>query len=307
MRTYAATVIGRRQLSAHLVTVTLADLGDFATTGVPDEYVRLLIPPSSAARGPATPPGPGADLVLPEIDEETWTISYPEGAAELTHRVYTVSDHRVVDGVAQIDIDIALHERGIGSDWARDCAIGSQVGVLEPRGLYAAPADVEWQLLVADVTGVPALARILRGLEPGQRAEAVVVLTDPGDEIPLPSAGEVTVTWTVVEKETDICDALASAVVDRELPADGSRYVWLAGEARASRAARRHLRRELGWPQSDFYTCGYWQIDAEKWNARYEEVADQVIAEAHEAQARAGDDEGAYLDELEDIYEKAGL
>ena len=61
------------------------------------------------------------------------------------------------------------------------------------------------------------------------------------------------------------------------------------------------------WPQSDFYTCGYWQVDAENWNARYEEVADKVIAEAHEAEARAGDDEGAYLDALDDIYDKAGL
>ena len=66
MRTYSATVIGRRQLSAHLVTVTLGDLGDFATTGVPDEYVRVLIPRT------------GAELVLPEIDEATWTITYPE-------------------------------------------------------------------------------------------------------------------------------------------------------------------------------------------------------------------------------------
>jgi NADPH-dependent ferric siderophore reductase len=299
VRTYSATVVGRRQLSAHLVTVTLGDLGDFATTGVPDEYVRVLIPPRTST-------GRGA-LVLPEIDEATWTITYPEGASELTHRVYTISDHRVVDGEVLVDIDIALHERGIGSDWARDCAVGSRVGLLEPRGLYGAPEDVEWQLLAADITGVPALARILRGLQPGQRAEAVVVLTDAGDEIPLPSAGDVTVRWQVVERETDVCEALSAAVVERELPTDGSRYVWLAGEARASRAVRRHLRRELGWPQSDFYTCGYWQVDAEKWNARYEEVADQVIAEAHEAEARSGGDEGAYLDALDDIYDKAGL
>ena len=294
MHTYAATVRGRRQLSAHLVTVTLGDLGDFPTTGVPDEYVRLLIPE------------PGAELVLPEIDEATWTITYPDGAAELTHRVYTISDHRVVDGEVQVDIDIALHELGIGSDWARTCVVGSRVGVLEPRGLYAGPAGVEWQLLVADITGVPALGRILRGLQPGQRADAVVVLTDPDDEVPLPSAGDVTVQWQVVEHEADVSDALTAAVVDRKLP-EGSRYVWLAGEARASRAVRRHLRRELGWPQSDFYTCGYWQVDAEKWNARYEEVADRVIAEAERAQARAGDDEGAYLDALEDIYDRAGL
>ncbi len=85
------------------------------------------------------------------------------------------------------------------------------------------------------------------------------------------------------------------------------RYVWLAGEARASRAVRRHLRRELGWPQADFYTCGYWQVDAEKWNARYDEVADVVIAKAEEVQQKVGDDEGAYLDALDDIYDSVGL
>lgn len=305
MRTHAATVIGRRRLSAHLVTVTLGGLADFPTTGVPDEYARVLIPPLDNRHRDDR--HLDAALILPEIDEQTWTITYPDGAAELTHRVYTISDHRVVEGEVQVDIDVALHDRGIGSDWARDCQVGDRVGLLEPRGLYAAPDDVEWQLLVADVTGVPALARVLRGLQPGQRAEAVVVVTDADDEIPLPSAGDVKVRWQLVDRETDISDALTAAVVEQELPASGSRYVWMAGEARASRAVRRHLRRVLEWPQSDFYTCGYWQIDAETWNARYEQVADQVIAEAEQAQERAGDDEGAYLDALEDIYDKAGL
>ena len=95
-------------------------------------------------------------------------------------------------------------------------------------------------------------------------------------------------------------------VTSRELPSE-DRYVWLAGEARASRAARRHLRRGLGWPQADFYTCGYWQIDAETWNARYQEVEEVVVAKAHEVQARVGDDQGAYLDALDDIYESVGL
>jgi NADPH-dependent ferric siderophore reductase len=162
------------------------------------------------------------------------------------------------------------------------------------------------QLLVADITGVPAVARILRGLDPGQRVEVVIVLTDAADEIALPSAADVEVTWRVVAQDTDVCQALADAVTSRDLPG-GDRYVWLAGEARASRAVRRHLRRELGWPQSDFYTCGYWQIEAEKWNARYQEVASVVIAQAEEVQQQVGDDQGAYLDALDDIYESVGL
>jgi NADPH-dependent ferric siderophore reductase len=293
VKTYAATVLGRRRLSAHLVTVTRGGLDAYPTTGVPDEYVRVMIPPA------------GAELVLPEIDE-SWTITYPEGTVEPDFRVYTISDHRVVDGETRIDLDIALHDEGVGSEWARTCKPGDRVGLIEPHGLYAAPADVGWQLLVADVTGVPAVARILRGLQPDQAAEVVIVVTDAADEIPLPSPADVQVVWQVVARETDICGALAEAVTSRDLPA-ADRYVWLAGEARASRAVRRHLRRELGWPQAEFYTCGYWQIEAEKWNARYEEVQAEVIAKAQEVQQAVGDDEGAYLDALDDIYESVGL
>ena len=293
MKPYTATVLGRRTLSAHLVTVTLGGLTDYASTGIPDEYIRALIPPV------------GAELALPVIDDN-WTITYPDGAVEPDFRVYTISDHRVVDGETQIDLDIALHDAGVGSDWARRCRPGDEVGLIEPHGLYAAPADVGWQLLVADITGVPAVARILRGLSPEQKAVVHLVVTDEADEIPLPSAADVDLTWQVVAKDTDICETLAEAVTSRDLPAE-DRYVWLAGEARSSRAVRRHLRRELKWPQSDFYTCGYWQIDAEKWNARYEEVAEVVMAKSTEVQKAVGDDQGAYLDALDDIYDSVGL
>jgi len=273
VKTYAATVLGRRRLSAHLVTVTLGGVDGFVSTGTPDEYVRVQIP------------APGSE---------------PES------RVYTVSDHRVVDGDTRIDLDIALHDEGVGAEWARTCRPGDRVDLTEPHGLYAAPSGVGWQLLVADITGLPAVARILRELQPGQQVEVVIVLTDADDEIPLPSPAEVTVTWQLVGQDTDVSDALAEAVMSRDLPA-ADRYVWLAGEARASRSVRRHLRRALGWPQTDFYTCGYWQIDGETWNARYEQVADEVTAKAEEVQRRVGADQGAYLDALDDLYESVGL
>ncbi|GAA3538711.1 siderophore-interacting protein [Aeromicrobium flavum] len=296
MKTFAATVLGRRALTPHLVSITLGGLEGWQSTGIPDEYVRLLLPPR-----------PDAPLVLPEIGED-FSYSYPEGAEPLVPRVYTISDHRVVDGDVRVDIDIAVHEQGVGSDWARVCQPGDQVGVIEPHGLYRPPAGSTSQLLVCDLTGVPALARILRDLAPGVHAEVHVVVTDTSDEVPLPSAADVSATWQVVRNDHDIPPALEAAVTQRELPTDpAGHYVWLAGEARASRAVRKHLRKGLGWSQASFYTCGYWQIDAEKWNARYEQVAEKVQAEAMEAYQRAGADEGAYLDELDRIYESVGL
>ncbi len=293
MNSYRAAVRGRRQLTPHLVTITLGGLDGWTSTGIPDEYVRVFLPL------------PGHDLVLPIMGgRRGW--SFPDGVTPPEPRVYTISDHRIVDGDVQIDLDIAVHDTGLGSDWARTCAVGDEVAVIDPHGLYKPPAGVGWQLLVCDITGVPALARILREVEPGRRVEAHVVLTDPADEIPLPTAADLRATWEVVADERAVGDALVAAVDARELPAD-DRYVWLAGEAAASRAVRKRLRRELGWPQSDFYTCGYWQFDAEVWNARYAAVQEAVTAEAIEAYERAAGDEGRYLDDLEDIYERAGL
>ncbi len=296
MQVHSARVSRRRALSPHLVTITVEVDGDYPFTGVPDEYLRVLIAPE------------GHPLVLPTISDE-WEISQPEGTEPPVPRVYTISDHRVVDGAVEIDLDIALHEAGPGAAWARGCLPGDEVGLLDPKGLYAAPSDVAWQLLAADITGVPAMARILRGLQPGQRARAVGVVTDPADAIALPSPGDVDVEWIVVDREVDVTEALERAVLDADLPgaSDGGLYVWFAGEARASRTVRRHLRRTLGWPQSDFYTCGYWQIEAEKWRARYDEVAEKVQPQLGAAQALATTDEGGYLDALEDIYESVGL
>lgn len=293
MRTFRAKVVKKTLLSPHLISVTLGGLTGYATTGIPDEYVRVMIAPH------------GQSLVLPEISDD-WVVTFPEGVIEPEQRVYTVSDYRVIDDVVEFDLDIVLHDGGVGSTWAMNVRPGDEVGLIEPHGLYAAPEGVGWQLLVSDLTGVPALARILRGLRPGQRVDAIVVVQDAADEIALPSAADVSVTWKVVATESDITSALTLAVTGADLP-KSDRYVWLAGEARASRAVRRYLRRELGWPQSDFCTCGYWQIDASKWNRLYDEVAAEVLGKAKEAESKASGDEGAYLDALEDIYESVGL
>lgn len=297
MSSYRAIVRGRRQLTPHLVTVTLGGLDGWTSTGIPDEYVRIFIPQ------------PGTELVLPEVSEKRgWT--FPEGVLPPQPRVYTISDHRIVDGDVQVDLDIALHEVGIGSDWARTCEPGDEVGMIDPHGLYKPAAEARHQLLVCDITGLPALARILRGLDDGYRVEAHIVLTDEADRIALPSAADVSTTWEIVADETRVGDALRRAVCDRDLPdsaGDAGFYIWFAGEAAASRAVRKRLRRELGWPQSDFYTCGYWQFDAEAWNARYAEVAEAVTAEAIAAYERANGDDGVYLDQLEEIYERVGL
>jgi NADPH-dependent ferric siderophore reductase len=128
-RRFTADVLRRRQLSDHLVRLVLGGegLAGFASTGVPDEWVGLVVP------------------------------------GQFQSRYYTVRSW--VDGV--LTLDVVLHESGLVTEWAaRDC-VGEQVEVTEPRGSFAMPARASWLLLVGDLTAMPAMARIAETVRGG--------------------------------------------------------------------------------------------------------------------------------------------
>src|SRR5215217_4723190 len=120
-REYAATVLRREPLSAHLVRIVLGGLDGFASTGVPDEWVGLVVP------------------------------------GQFQSRYYTV---RSWDG-RELVLDVVVHDVGLVTEWAmRDC-VGDTVTITEPKASFAPPADAAWLLLVGDLTAMPATARIL--------------------------------------------------------------------------------------------------------------------------------------------------
>jgi NADPH-dependent ferric siderophore reductase len=119
---HTATVLGRERLSEHLLRLRLGDLDDFASTGIPDEWVGLVIP------------------------------------GQFQSRYYTV---RSWDG-AELVLDVVVHEVGLVTEWSQraDGVVGDQVVVTEPKGSFDPPADAAWLMLVGDLTALPAMARI---------------------------------------------------------------------------------------------------------------------------------------------------
>ena len=127
MKTFIGTVIARRELTPHLVSVTLGGLDGWQSTGIADEYVRILLPPTDID-----------EVQLPVIGDD-WSFTYPEGASELIPRVYTVSDYRIVDGDTRIDIDVVVHDSGPGAAGASGCRPGDRLGGRGPPG-HSRPA-----------------------------------------------------------------------------------------------------------------------------------------------------------------------
>ncbi|MDX3378506.1 siderophore-interacting protein [Streptomyces sp. ME02-6991-2A] len=265
MTIHRAVVARVQPLTATMTRVTLHGEGltGFESTGVGDEYIRLFFP-----HGPDR-----SDLSLPITTEKGWET--PEGRPVAPMRTYTVRAVRPES--REIDVDFVLHDHGVASTWVAGAQPGDVLGVNDPTGLYSPPDDLAWQVLIADQTGLPAVARLLENTPDGVATRVVVELPGPEAVQPLPGTK---VTWTYGGNghEASRLAELVSAAIPPGTDMTGG-YVWVAGETNALRTVRRYLRKELGLPATRFKVVGYWIPDADSWNERYEALPDAVRAE----------------------------
>jgi len=292
-RYYRAVVQQVIRRSPHLVRVVLggADLASFTGSGVADERLVVVFP----RPGESEPPAP--------VETAGGRQDYPEDADAPPMRSITVRSWSAER--PEIVLDIVPHEGGVAGPWARTAQPGQVVYLTEARGWYAPPAEAAWQLLVADLTGLPALERIVEELPAGARAYVIVEVLDPADRPRLASAATVVSRCLVGSGHGRGPSRLLSAIRELSWP-DGPGYVWFAGEAAESRAVRKYLRRERNWPRDHSTILGYWRVDQEAWLARYARVGpelEQVYARA----VAAGTPSDEALEMYDDAVEAAGL
>ena len=216
-RQYAATVLRRERLSDHLVRLTLGGpgLAGFASTGIPDEWVGLVVPD------------------------------------QFQSRYYTV---RSWDG-SELVLDIVVHDVGLVTEWARTDVVGQTVTITEPKGSFALPGSAGWLLLVGDLTGLPAMARIHEEVT-ASGGPPVRMWVEAPDVVEGYLPAEAEVQWST--PPGDDASVLAAIVEGIEWP-EGEGYFWMAGESSQMRTIRKHLMREVKLPSTAYDVMGYWR------------------------------------------------
>jgi NADPH-dependent ferric siderophore reductase len=182
-----------------------------ASTGVPDEWVGVVAP------------------------------------GQFQVRYYTVRS--LVDD--ELEIDVVIHDVGLVTEWASSDCVGDTVEVTAAQGSYQPPGDATWQLLVGDLTAMPAMYRIATTTSLPTRIWAEVP-DDLSDYLP-ERAG---VTWLAPPAEGQ--SRLADVVEGIAWP-EGDGYFWMAGESAQMRSIRKHLMRVRGLPNSAYDVMGYWR------------------------------------------------
>ncbi|UJP09298.1 siderophore-interacting protein [Microbacterium sp. KUDC0406] len=180
-----------------------------------------------------------------------WTPAPNRVARDYTPR-------RVELDAGEIALDFVRHGDGPAATWAETAQPGDELCFVGPKSSVRLPDDIDWMVLIADETGLPAVGRFLEE----RPVEAPVhVLVTVGDESAVQGLdvreGD-TIRWVVA----DGADAAALETAVRALPVpDGAGYVWAAAESRALLPVRRYYQRELKLAKDRLNITGYWHAE----------------------------------------------
>lgn len=252
-------VLRREQLSPTFVRVTLGgdDVAGFVPMGR-DQWFRLFIPVDGG-------------VALARLPQKLDTVSYLKylSIARVERpilRNYTVRGYRPEGPEGpELDVDFVLHgdvadgSAGPAASWARTCSPGDPVAILDEGISFTPDPSVRRFDLVADETGLPAVAGILDSLAAGQRARVVVEVPTADDRFDLSSAAEVELLW-LVRPPGQATGATALAAVESHPLPDEPWYGWVVGESAMVTAVRRNWVAS-GQPKDRIMFCGYWKAE----------------------------------------------
>lgn len=250
---FLASVVSVGHLTPSMIRVVLKlDGGErLLASGHPDEWVRLAVPADEA-----TP------VLLPVLRENgRWEM--PEGADYAPNRPYTV--RRWNARTCEMVLDMVVHEGGVAASWAMGAKVGDIVGICNPEGRFWLPKASQWLLMLTDITGLPAVGRVLEESPEGFRAVVHVEIPSDADRQEI---GEMIETVADVEITWHACHGLRPERpgytelprIAREITTlpDGPGYIYIAGEARAVSDCRKHFRDALGFDKRRIDAVGYW-------------------------------------------------
>ncbi|MFY1637083.1 siderophore-interacting protein [Solwaraspora sp. WMMB335] len=250
-------VVGTKRISPHVIRMTVG--GDGLTQFTPlgfDQWMRLFL----ARDGQE-------GLRLPTRSSNLWYAQYlATPRVKRPHvRSYTVRAFRA--DLREMDIDFVVHADADGTSgpaamFATSARPGDQVGILDQGVGFNPRHEHDWTLLVADETGLPAVAGICQALPAGARGLAIVEIPAASDRQDFPVPPGIQLIWVDREgtsKPDEVPGRLAlDALRAAQLP-DGTVYGYLVGESALATGARRYLVTERGIPKNHVDFVGYWR------------------------------------------------
>jgi NADPH-dependent ferric siderophore reductase len=233
-------------LTPSIIEVTVAGLYDYPLGGG-DEFVYVMVSPE--------PGGIPPSYRMADFREQA--------AGDLVHGAYyTVRRSRPDAG--EVDLWVVEHDHpGSVAEWMRNAEPGAPIAFWGPRRGFEIPQEVRDVVLIADETGLAAVAALIEAAAPTQEIVAVLESVGAHHRPPMPQHPNLRIVW--VDRGDDapgtvnrLLDAVRAEVNEgRVVPG----AAFGAAESRQISAIRRYLRAEVGLAASVVSMTGYWRLD----------------------------------------------
>lgn len=245
----SAQVARTQRITPHMTRVTFAgsDLDRFEFRGF-DQWFRLAIGVHAEDRFDNLPSrfGLGGYLKYLSLPKDTRPVI----------RNYTVRAFRT--DPCELDVDFLVHgDDGIAGPWAATVEPGTSVALID-QGCGWHPIPAARTILVADESGLPAVAGILRDMPRDAVGDALIELYDAADRQHIETPEGMRLTW-LERNETEAPGSRALEVLAQlEFPHEDVQ-AFAVGESGLATGARRHLVRERGVDKQRVTFSGYWK------------------------------------------------
>lgn len=198
--------------------------------------------------------GEGLDAFADAAPTSHLKLLLPAAGQDPIVRTYTPRRYDAATGT--LEIQFVLHGAGPASEWAERAAAGDRLAVAGPGGRFTLDEGVRDWWMAADESAIPALGTLLEALPSSATARVHIEVAGRDDEIEITSPAKTHVTWHHRRPNAwgaTLLDAAASDGMDRNA------RVWVACEAAAMRAIRRHFIADRPMPPAALVTRGYWR------------------------------------------------
>lgn len=239
--TVHGVVVGTRRLTPSLIEVTVGGLVDYPLTGG-DDFIYVMVSSDPA----------GIDPAYSMSDFRERSEGDPVVGAYYTAR-------RFRPDVGEVDLWVVEHDHpGSVAEWMMSATAGSRIAFWGPRKGIRVPDGAEDVLLVADETGLAAVATTIETAADDLSILAVLETTGPEHRPVMPTHPNLRIVW--VDRGDDapgVVNHLLAAVQAEVSTAPAAAFG--AADSRQVSAIRRHLRGQLGMPAGRVTMTGYWR------------------------------------------------
>jgi len=192
---------------------------------------------------------------MPENQESGYVkLIFPSESGRLM-RTYTIRKQRA----DEIDIDFMLHDdSGPASSWAKNAKAGDRILIGGPGPKKMIEESAQWQLLIGDMTALPAISVNLETLPADAKGYAVIEVVSEADIQTLKHPAGIEIKWVINDQPGSNEQALLEEVKALEWLSDDV-SIWAACEFGSIKALRRFFKEEKKVEKSNLYISSYWK------------------------------------------------